>query len=308
MIIKMRNGITVLLAITLAVGLIYSCKKQETSAPVIAITSPYSGQIVVIGQAINVNATINYNGSLQYVKLSLINSNYITVDAMASLPVTASPMNIKTTYTITNTNLLSGNYFLQITAFDGTNTANGYAEISLHVVPAYTKAVYVITGSNNVNTMVWKVDSSNAISSVMALAGDFSNAAVSSADQCLYTTGIYTGNFNCINLNTNAINFSVSSFNNGFPTYERVYSNNQKNFIAEYDNVIHGYDKYGNDNYTATTLSGTYPYNMFSDSQYLYAEQRDIAGSGVTLNVYYLANGVAFRNLTINQNIEIGRA
>jgi hypothetical protein len=42
---------------------------------------------------------------------------------------------------------------------------------------------------------------------------------------------------------------------------------------------------------------------MFSDSQYLYAEQRDIAGSGVALNVYYLPNGAAFRNLTINQDI-----
>src|ERR1035438_822920 len=212
--ISLRKRIMVLLAITIAITLIYSCKKQTTSAPVIAITSPYSGQIVEVGQAIKVVATINYSSSLQFVKLSLINTDYIAVDATESIAITASPMNINTTYTITNTNLLSGNYYLQLMAYDGTNLTSGYAEISLHVAPAYTKAIYVITSSNNVNTMVWKVDSANAISPVIALAGNFSNAAVSSADQCLYTTGIYTGNFNCISLNTNAISFSVSSFNN----------------------------------------------------------------------------------------------
>jgi hypothetical protein len=299
----MRVKFLFLSTFAIAVMMIYSCKKKDTSEPVITFSSPYSGQTFTVGQSIKVTATITFNSSLQFVKMNMVNSNYVAIDITQSLTVTGSPMNINTTYTMTNTSLPSGIYYLQISAYDGTNLAIGYQEIMLNALPLKREAIYVVTGSNSANTKVWKLDSANTISQVIALTGDFSNAAISSADQSLFTTGIYSGNFNCINLNTNTFSWNVPATNNGFPTFERVYSNDSKNFLAKYDNVINGFDNAGNINYTANTASGTYPHTLFSDSQYLYAEQRNISGYGVALNVYYLATGAAFQNIVINQDI-----
>lgn len=283
--------------------LIISCKKNTSTSPVIVISSPYAGQIFNINDTINVKATITYNSSLQYVKLSLINSDYIPVDVTESLTITGSPMNVNTSYIISNTGLSSGAYYIEITAYDATNLVNSFQQININAIPRKRTAVYVITGSNNANTKVWKVDSAGNISSVISLSGDFANAAISSSDQCLYTTGIYSGNFNCINLNTNTISWNVPAINNGFPTFETVFSNNQSNFIAEYNNVIKGYNKVGFNNFTASTISGTYPHTMFTDSKYLYAEQRDLTGQNINLKVYNIANGAALQEFALNQDI-----
>ncbi len=299
----MKNNLLAKYLLTIIIVFIFSCKKTTTDNPVITISSPYAGQIFNIGDVMNVKAVITFNTTPQFVKMTLINSNYISVDVTQSLTVTGSPMNINTTYTFNNATLPTGTYYLEITAGNGSNIVNSYQPITLKGIPVKRKAIYMVTGSNNANTKVWKIDSTNTITPVISLTGDFANAAINSTDQCMYTCGIYSGNFNCINLRTNTLSWYEAANNTGFPTFESVYSNNHWNLLAGYYNTITGYNSSQQMTLTSNTLTGTFPHTMYSDANYLFAEQRSYTGSSVNLKLYHIANGIAYQEAVLNEDI-----
>ncbi len=281
----------------------YSCKKKNDPPPVIGVTSPYQGAIYNIGDTVHVIATITDNANIEYVKVTLLNSNYIPVDAAYTINGTGKAADVDMKYPITNINLATDSYFINVQASDGNSTINAFQTIIIHEIPLLREAIYTITGSNAMNTIVWKVDTGNTITQVIALSGDFANAAISSTDQCLYTTGIYTGGFNCVNLPGNSLSWNIAAHNTGLPTYERVYSNNHWNLLADYDGNITGYDRTKTKNFSTTTLTQTYPHIMYSDSRYLYAEQRDYTGTSIHLKVYHIVDGIPYQEIAINEDI-----
>lgn len=283
-------------------GLLFSCKKKTETPPEVTFTSPYSQQIFNAGDNVNVVAHVSASQNLQYVRLSLLNSNYVAVNNITSFTVSGSSLDVNSNITIDGS-LPSGTYYVTINANDGTTTTNGYQQIYVHGIPLARKGIYVITGSNFQNTKVYNIDTNNVATNILSLSGDFANSAISSKDQCLYTTGIFSGDFNNIDLNSNVINWSINNPGTGLPFYESVYNANGLTYLSLYNQVIKGYDKSKNVNFTANTSTNTYPHIVFSNGTYVFAEQRNISSYDVRLKVYYASSGAGLQEFAINQDV-----
>ena len=282
---------------------IFSCKKTDENPPQITISSPSIGSNYLVLDTIHVAAHVSDDKSLNYVKLSLLNADYISVGNVVSFPVTSVSMDIKTDYIIDNPDLPTGDYYITVSANDGRNSTNSYRMIHVSELPKKRKAIYVITGSNNGNTKVFKVDTGNAISPVISLSGDFVSSGINSRDQNLYTVGMFSGDFNSINLNSNAINWQVNNPNDNFPNFQYLYNYGLLTYIADYDRTIKGYDKGNNVSFSTTTAENTYPHILFMSKDYMFAEQRNYSGSDVRIEVYYVATGYPRQEIGINQDV-----
>jgi len=295
------SSLTIIFALV-SIALISSCKKKTDTAPVVTFTSPYEQQIFNATDNVNVVAHISANQNLQSVTLSLLNSNYISVDNITSFPVGGVQMDINTNFTLDG-NLADGTYYINVIANDGSLTTNGYQQIYVHAVPLARKGIYVVTENNLVNPSVYKVDSSYLISNIFPLSGDFAASAISSKDQCLYTTGVFSGSFNNLNLNSEVLTWSVNNPGTGLPFFENVYYANGLTYLALYNQAIKGYDKSKNVNFTAATATNTYPHALFSNGTYVFAEQRNISTYDVRLEVYYSGSGAGMQEYQLNQDV-----
>ena len=288
--------------VLLSIGLLFSCKKNTDTDPVVTYTSPYVGQIFNAGDNVNVVAHVAANQNLQFVKLSLLNSNYVAVNNITSFSVSGSSLDINQNITLDNS-LATGTYYITINAYDGTRMTNAYQQIYVHGIPLVRKAIYVVTGSNFQNTKVYKIDTNNVATNIISLNGDFASSAISSKDQCLYTTGIFSGDFNNIDLNAETINWSINNPGTGLPFYENVYYANGLTYLSLFSQTIKGYDKSKNVNFTANTSTNTYPHIVFNNGSYVFAEQRNISSYDVRLKVYYAQSGAGFQEFVINQDV-----
>ena len=103
-----------------------SCNKKDEISPNIQITSPneYSNHDVL--DTLAVVGTISDNEQLEYVKLSLLNENNVTVASVITLFPETKEYSLNHEFIIDNILLESGDYNLLVTASDGENETREY--------------------------------------------------------------------------------------------------------------------------------------------------------------------------------------
>lgn len=135
-----------------------ACKKKDTEEPVVLIEAPFEGTIFNVFDTILVLVNASDETELQSVSAKIVDANFVSVGS--SYPITVnSNTGIGGAELILSDKLLpTGDYYVLVTASDGSNESREFRKIRINAIPKKRRAVY-FADSENGQGRIWKADS-----------------------------------------------------------------------------------------------------------------------------------------------------
>ncbi len=282
--------------------LLISCKKKDEVSPYIQITSPNENSNHDVLDTLAVVGSVSDNENLEYVKISLLNEDNITVATAVTLFPETNEYSLNREFIIDNILLESGDYNLLITASDGINESRKYIQISLNeAVTELTGILFVETPTSN-SVEVKKIipiaiGTDLSVQQVANFTGDFSAAVTSSVNQAFYIAGKETGQFHAIELLNNTEIWSIQTNPlSGAPYFNDVYEYNGKIYVSFYDGFIKEYNKSGAVMLSITTQNDKA--KIYRDEDYIYSAHGNLWP--MNLNLYFADNGEEYQSTMLD--------
>lgn len=221
------------LFILLYVLFICSCNKEGDSySPKITITKPYENQFFMAGETVNVLATICDDRKLENVNIKILNNNFVGVSASQTFYPENNCTEINRDISIDNILLPGGTYYVQVSAFDGTNTTNEFRKIRINEVSKKLKFILVLTKKNGALT-INKIDSLHHVSQLKTITTDYCGSAVSCDAQQLYIAGRHTGDVSVYGISDWQLLWNVPVIvNPPFPYFKAVDVHNTQLYVS----------------------------------------------------------------------------
>jgi hypothetical protein len=277
----------------LAIIFFSSCSKdKDKSMPVITIDHPTVDQLFNALDTIQVEATIEDETALEQIEITVCDENKVPV--LSTL--TISPQDKKTTvniqYPLDDINLASGDYYLWIKAFDGTNTASKYRGIHITEVPRELKYIYIMSLASSTTVHMQRQVVNGSLENLTDINGDISSTASSSKFHLVASCGSTYGDMNIFDVSSNTLLWSVPTVANPpFPYFEYLSQYNEVFYCSLYDGYIKGYNNAGTQVFSAASDAGTFPCKIFANTNYLFADHGLYSGNNRTFGVYYISSG-----------------
>ena len=280
-----------------------SCKKKDEVSPYIQITSPneYSNHDVL--DTLAVVGTISDNEQLEYVKLSLLNEDNITVASVVTLFPETKEYSLNHEFIIDNILLESGEYNLLVTASDGENETREYIEITLNeAVTELTGILFVEMPSSN-SVEIKKIKPDLSVQQVAFAAGDFSSAAASSKNQAFYMAGSETGSLRAFEMLNNAELWSVQANPlSGAPYFSDVFEDDGTLYVSFFEGIIKAFDKNGTVK-QQIDVSGYNCFKVWKTDNLIFSEQQQIGTSDRRLVLYDASTAVEVQSVQMDMEI-----
>src|SRR6185312_4697943 len=223
-----------------------SCKKDTPAGyPSVQISAPYPSAIFNVPCTIQVTGHASDSKSLTSVTVYIANGQNVAVESPIKIPVTSNSMNVSCLYRLSDIHLPSGQYYMTITASNGTNTASAFQQIYIDAVPTKSVAIYAIT-RDAMGVHAWGIDSTFHVSPAYSYSvlGDYSSFDINSYYQQLYIAGHDSGNVNVYSVPMPSPDWAISGTPSPTPYFTNVCCNNDAEFISYYaNNMPNGYVK-----------------------------------------------------------------
>jgi hypothetical protein len=273
-----------------------SCSKdKEDIKPTIVINSPFEMQQVNGVDTLQVLASISDDNNIEHVSVSLLNGNGTPV-----LPTTTKTPNVpdyelNTFYFFDDIHLLSGEYNLSVSAFDGENTTTENVTIYVNETPKVREGAFVISSTGSVSD-VYYLDNMYNGSFYKSINGDYMGAAINSYDQQLIhaSSGTATNaSVNGIDLSSGLNIWNVPIINSPpTPFYTGFSYDNRSIYLGKRNGGVQGYNNYGVPNYNSEIISNFYVESFLIHDNLMITEQKSASGSLGKLIPYWMASGV----------------
>ena len=283
-----------------------SCSKDKDNvSPAIVVHSPLNMQQLNGIDTVQILATISDNKNIEWVKVSLRNSNDIPVLSTITKKPTTADYELNVMYFFDDIHLASGQYYFDISASDGENITTKYIDILLNETPKTRNGIFVFSNTGS-QTEISLVDNNFNASFYSSINGDYLDAAVNSYDQQLIHTSSIVGSVSAINLKSGGLAWSVPIITSPpTPYYMGFLYANQDIYLGKRNGIIQGYDNNGTANYGANAYPNYYLESaLVHENYYLVTEQHSIAGSAVKLVLYWMASGIEVKQLNLNEDVK----
>jgi hypothetical protein len=299
----MRFSLSAITCFGLFFLLFFSCKKElDEYGPVVTIYSPFENQSFSVYDTMLVNASVTDETNITAVSVSLVDINYIPVHKSVNAEVSHPPMTVDILYPLDNIHLLSGKYYLMITASDGKNDSRTFCPVMITAVPKQLKKVFVATNASASQTNISYIDSTfSNIYPFKSMAGDFTGLSTTSYDQRIFLCGNYNGAFSGIDTEGN-VKFSISAIPSSAPYFTGYYGEDKKTFVARHEETVKGYDNSGQVIYTAHANPGYYVRKLIMNNGFLVAEEKSKTSSSRVLVSFY-STGTAEQQVALSQDV-----
>ncbi|MGE0635966.1 MAG: hypothetical protein AB7G44_17140 [Bacteroidia bacterium] len=263
-----------------------SCKKKDEISPYIQITSPHEYSDHDVLDTLAVVGTISDNEHLEYVKLSLLNEDNITVASVVTLFPETKEYSLNREFIIDNILLESGEYSLLVTASDGENETRKYISITLYeAVTELTGILFTETPSANL-VEVKKIKPDLSVQQIAFAAGDFSSAAASSKNQAFYMAGSETGSLRAFSMLNNSELWSVQANPlSGAAYFSDVYEEDGTLYVSFFDGILKAFDKNGTVK-QQIDVSGYNCFKIYKLGNLIFSEQQQTGTSNRRLVLY----------------------
>jgi hypothetical protein len=282
---------------------LFSCKKKDEISPSVQITSPneYSNHNVL--DTLAVVGTISDNEHLEYIKLSLLNEDNITVASVVTLYPETKEYSLNREFIIDNILLESGEYSLLVTASDGENETRKYIPITLNeAARELTGILFVETPTFN-SVEVKKIAPDMSVQQVAFAAGDFSSAATSSKNQAFYMAGSETGSLRAFSILNNSELWSVQANPlSGAPYFSDIFEDDGTLYVSFFDGEIKAFDKNGTIK-QAILASGYHCFKVWKQDNFIFSEQQQIGTSDRRLVIYNASSGDEIQQTPLDMEI-----
>lgn len=271
---------------------IQSCKKEVNKQwPNIDIFSPSENKVHFVPEAVLINAEVSDNEHIEYVRLAITNENYVSVAPVLTLNPDENPVSINQSIMVDDPFLISGDYYLVITASDGVNEKKEYRKIRLYEVERKFMGVVFSDDANNNQVDVYLVDTLYNKQLLATRSDDFGGSAISSRNQSYYLVGDVLGDMQSVALSSSGASWAVPSQPTPpAPYYTGVTAYDGRVYFSSFDKKIQGTGKQGNGILTIETGSYT-PYAVHRQGDVIYSEQRQLQSGQQRLVQYYEGTG-----------------
>lgn len=232
----------ILILLSFIILITSSCKEKEFPPPFIEVYSPSHLQSYTIGDSISINANISSQSMLEFIKISLVNTNLINVNPVMSISPTAENYSLTLQYPISNTSISSGQYYLIIEAANSSASEKAYISINISSIPKRSLSLIAFSYETGNPVHIYKIDSLLQSTQFSELSGDFGGGAVNPVSQYLYCMGKYTGPLRTIDANSGSIIDEIPAvIQTPFPYYNCISWENNLLMVGLYDGYINGY-------------------------------------------------------------------
>lgn len=285
----MKHLVFIILLLTF--GFIFSggCNKDEDiSPPGITISKPSPNQSFAAIDTIFVDAEIYDNIIIKTVSISILDEDLLPVSPTDHYDINSQNTNIKTFYEINNIHLVSGYYYLQVSASDGINTGRSFIKIYISEIPIERTGIYIFSEESG-NTQVFKIAPDFSIQFIFNFYDEFQDAEINSYFQQLYLLGKNNGIMQACEISSCETLWQVSGINNVlYPFLGQLDILDNLVFISYSDGNIIGYDNTGTGRYSFTITDNQFkPGRFYKHKDFLIVEEQSISFIDNRIEVFY---------------------
>jgi len=280
-------------------NLFFACKKDSNiDSPSVQILQPSGLQTFNVFDTINVKASVSDADGLKSISIVLTNAQSSQVLPPVSVPVTSNSMTFTWPYILSDIHLASGQYFITVTASNGTHSTNANQKINVITAPTKRIAIYAIT-RNASNVQTWKIDTLFHSTAGPLVNGNYSGSDISSYYQQLFIAASDTGNVNAISVPSGTSLWNVQGITSNTPYFTNIYSYGDAAYVSLYNGYVKYYDHKGNIQTVIAANANYYPLKTFAWSNYLFTEEKSTTSSAENLVLYYAQSGVGYQQVSI---------
>jgi hypothetical protein len=292
-----------ILIFCLALGM-YSCKKDAPpDYPSVQITAPYALAYFNVPGSIQVTGHVSDSKPLTSVTVYIANSGNIPVEETLNIPITSNNMNVSCSYLLNDIHMPGGEYYMTITASNGTHIASAFQQIYVDALPVKRTAIYAIT-RDGTGVHAWGIDSVFKVSPALSytVPGDYSSSDVNSYYQQLYIAGQDSGNVNIYSVPNPSSEWNLTGSPSPSPYFTNVYCNHDAEFVSYFNHVsccVKCYDHKGAVQSVYAAGTGYYPIKTFLLNNWLLTEEKSISSSQENLLIFYAASTAAYNQTVL---------
>ena len=279
-----------------------SCTKKDNNPPDLFVQSPLSNEFFQLPCDIKVSGYVTDNEKVDRVEVNLVSENSATIVQGFDLDADSSYFEYDLSFILEDRLLLSGNYFINIKAYDEFGNFNSeYSSIYLNEIPKTLESLIFITSNTN-QTFIYQQDSLGNLQLVIQFPGNHLISMGNSKSQYLFVGSDQNGDFFDSNNFINLWTVPVASLN--YPLFIDCSNSDDgdQSHLVLGDGRINSYNKNGN---IINTI-----YSNPQESFGKFNVQQDIflveSSSGILdrdLVVYFKQSGIEKQRVEINGEI-----
>ncbi|MFM1877049.1 MAG: hypothetical protein RL266_2786, partial [Bacteroidota bacterium] len=265
---------------------LHACREKDERFPSILIAQPGNGASYQVFDTVTVVYTASDETQLESVIGQLLDQNLIPIGPQVFADVVGNAFSGSFELVISDKLTPSGNYFIMVKAFDGTNEQREFVEIQIQAMPKLRRAVYAATAVQQSAT-IWKVDSLFQQAELWTSAGqDVLGLHVNSLEDRLSIAGRYSTALSTYSILSRTVVWNDQTFPLG-QTERYTYLHGFKNtlYAGLYDRELRAYTSNG-----ALTLirpTGDFrPETIYADDTYLLVEMNLVGDDRHLIYVY----------------------
>ncbi|MCT4622745.1 MAG: hypothetical protein N4A46_03910 [Schleiferiaceae bacterium] len=126
----------------------FSCKKENTSFPVVEVIQPIANSHFTVGDTLLVEAKAS-DDNLRRVEVTVVDENFLPVQTSSSVTPVTNPMHFTRWFEISNLDLTSGVYHIRVRAYNDENYASGFQQIQVAGIPKVRQGWYIARENTN---------------------------------------------------------------------------------------------------------------------------------------------------------------
>ena len=223
-----------------------SCAKNDDNPPDLFVQSPLSNESFQLPCDIKVSGYVMDNEKVDRVEVNLVSENSASIVQGFDLDADSSYFEYDLSFIVEDLLLLSGNYFINIKAYDDFgNFTSEYVTIYLNEIPKTLQSLIYITSNTN-QTFIYQEDSIGNSQLVKQLIGNHLLSIGNSKTQHLFVGTDQNGEF--FDLNNFNILWNVPVLSSNYPLFidgSKSEDGNQSHLVLG-DGRINSYNKNGN--------------------------------------------------------------
>ncbi|MCK5839012.1 MAG: hypothetical protein KAG99_04140 [Bacteroidales bacterium] len=280
-----------------------SCSKDTDSVnPVIEVLSPFQNQVFQIPAEIHVVAQVKDDINIEYIKVSLLDDSYNPVLPDIIYYPASRSFSLDLKYPVDDILLESGNYLMQIKAYDGINTTRSFINLYLdEVQKKLEKIIGIVTNGDKI--FIRSIDFTS-ISTLIEFPDDYAASALNSKFQQLYFAGRNTINLQAFDIKTQTVSWEEEPMIQLPFHHPRCLSIDDKLlFVSFQKGIIRAYDHLELIKFDTPITDVAEPARIHRHEEIVIADLKERSGHRRFIMTYYFASGD--RKDSLLSNVEV---
>lgn len=282
----MKGTCKILVLSFFIIQLFISCKKdKDTVPPVISVLSPRENNSFSVFDTLRITAEISDESQLTYVSIQLMEENLTPAQSLYRETVSGKNYSLQSDYIIYDTQLLSGVYFLKVSASDGVNETKDYVKLYISESASSRQGIFLISTPGTVVNVSF-LDSALNVQPFITRYCDYTASCVSSKNQYINLLGEEICGLTSFRINDKSGQWDEPAMGSS-PYFTHLDFYNEISYVCYREGNIRGFDKNGAMQFSAVSNAGYYPLRAFLQNTDLLVAENEKSGSGKRLSVFF---------------------